>query len=241
MKLIVTKSYKESSRVAADMYKEVIQNKKNALLGCATGSTPVGMYRYLIEDYKKGLLDFSDIRTVNLDEYVGVQQTHEQSFAFFMHQNFFDHINIKKENIYLVDGEKETVSEEKKFNDFLQSNEIDILLLGIGMNGHIGFNEPNTFFTASAHEVQLTEDTINANSRFFESEEDVPRSAVTMGMYGIVKAKKVVLIASGAAKAEAIKKLLADDYIDSMIPCSILKVCKDATVIVDQELYDLTK
>lgn len=241
MQLIVTKNYDESSRIAADMYKEIIQNKKDALLGCATGSTPIGMYQCLIQDYKNGELDFAQIRTVNLDEYAGLPQEHDQSFSYFMHTNFFDQVNLKRENIFLVDGAKDAKAEEKRFNNFLQSNEIDIQLLGIGNNGHIGFNEPDSFFTASAHEVILAENTIKANARFFESENDVPKSALTMGMYGIVKAKKVVLIASGPAKADAIKRLFADDFIDPMLPCSILKICKDATVIVDQELYDLTK
>ncbi len=241
MKLIVTKSYEESSRVAANIYKEVIQNKKDALIGCATGSTPIGMYQCLIEDYKKGEIDFSNIRTVNLDEYVGLSREHNQSFSYFMYDKFFDHININKENIFLVSGEKDTQSQIENFNKFLEKQDIDILLLGIGSNGHVGFNEPDSCFQALAHEVELTQETIKANARFFTSEADVPRSAITMGMYGIAKAKKVVLIASGAAKAEAIKQLFADDKINPMLPCSILKLCQDATVIVDEELYNLTK
>lgn len=241
MKLIVTESYEESSRVAADLYKSVIEHKNNALLGCATGSTPVGMYRCLVEDYQNGFIDFSEIRTVNLDEYEGLGRSHNQSFAYFMDQHFFSKVNLQEKNIFLVNGEGDAQEEEKKFNIFLQNNRIDILLLGIGNNGHIGFNEPDTHFCASAHRVELAEETIKANSRFFKKESDVPRSAITMGMYGITSAKKVILVASGEAKAMAVKRLLENDYVDPALPCSILKICADATVIIDKDLYELTK
>lgn len=241
MKLVVTENFDESSRLVADMYKEVIRDKEDALIGCATGGTPVGIYRCLVEDYQKGEVDFAKVKTVNLDEYVGLGKEHDQSFAYFMDQHFFSKTNIKEENIFLLDGDKPAESELERFNEFLQNNTVDILMLGIGNNGHIGFNEPDTCFTASAHKVELAEDTIKANSRFFKGADEVPGSAMTMGMYGITKAKKVVLIATGGAKAEAIKKLLADDKVDPMLPVSIMKLCKDATVVIDRELYELTK
>ena len=241
MKLIVTESYEESSRVAADLYKNVIEHKRNALIGLATGSTPIGLYECLVDDYKRGLIDFSEIRTVNLDEYEGLARDHDQSFGYFMDQHFFSKVNLKEENIFLVDGAADAAKQEKRFNDFLKDNKIDIQILGIGNNGHIGFNEPDSFFTASAHKVELAEETIKANARFFEKESDVPRSAITMGMYGIATAAKVILVATGAAKAPAIKKLLESDHVDPQLPCSILHICEDATVIVDKDLYELTK
>ena len=158
-----------------------------------------------------------------------------------MDQHFFSKVNLKEENIFLVDGAADAAKQEKRFNDFLKDNKIDIQILGIGNNGHIGFNEPDSYFTASAHKVELAEETIKANARFFEKEPDVPRSAITMGMYGIAAAAKVILVATGAAKAPAIKKLLESDHVDPQLPCSILHICEDATVIVDKDLYELTK
>ncbi|MCI9296502.1 MAG: glucosamine-6-phosphate deaminase [Lachnospiraceae bacterium] len=240
MKLIVTESYEESSRVLADMFEEVITKKPDAVLGLATGSSPVGLYRYLVQDYKAGKLDFSKIHTINLDEYEGLSRSHEQSFGYFMDKHLFSEVNLKEENIMLVDGAGDMEEQIKRYDDFLEENPIDILVLGIGNNGHIGFNEPDEVFWAGTHLVKLEEETIKANARFFEKESDVPGRAVTMGMSGIVNAEKVVLIASGKAKADAVCRLLEDDKIDPMLPCSILKVCRDAVVIVDRELYEQT-
>lgn len=241
MRLVITKDYEESSRLLADMFEQVIEEKGDAVLGLATGSSPLGMYRYLVQDYKEGKVDFSRVRTINLDEYVGLARNHEQSFGYFMDQHLFSKVNIMENNIMLVDGTADVEEQIKRYNQFLQEHSIDILLLGIGTNGHIGFNEPDRIFRAGAHQVFLAEETIQANSRFFQSCDDVPRSAITMGIAGIVNAKKVVLIASGEAKADAIRRLLADDSIDPMLPCSILKICQDAIVIVDQNLYERTK
>ncbi len=240
MKLIVTESYEESSRVLADMFEEVITKKSDAVLGLATGSSPVGLYRYLVQDYKAGKLDFSKIHTINLDEYEGLSRSHEQSFGYFMDKHLFSEVNLKEENIMLVDGAGDMEEQIKRYDDFLEENPIDILVLGIGNNGHIGFNEPDKVLWAGTHLVKLEEETIKANARFFEKESDVPGRAVTMGMSGIVNAEKVVLIASGKAKADAVCRLLEDDKIDPMLPCSILKVCRDAVVIVDRELYEQT-
>ena len=238
MKLVVTESYEEGSRLLADMFEEVVAEKADAVLGLATGSSPVGLYQCLVQDYEAGEADFSKVHTINLDEYEGLSRGHEQSFGYFMDKHLFSKVNIKEENIMLVDGAGDTKEQIRRYDEFLKDNPIDILVLGIGNNGHIGFNEPDKVFQAGTHLVELEEDTIKANARFFEREEDVPRRAITMGMAGIVNARKVVLIASGKAKADAIHRLLEDDIIDPMLPCSILKVCRDATVIVDKELYE---
>ena len=236
MKRIVTESYEESSRILAALFGDVIRSTPRPLLGCATGSSPIGLYRFLTEDYRAGKLDFSGVRTINLDEYAGLARSHNQSFGYFMDRHLFSKVNIKEENIMLADGAGDAQEQCRRYDSFLAENDIDILVLGIGVNGHIGFNEPAEFFTANTHVVELEEETIQANSRFFERREDVPRKAITMGMAGIVRARKVVLIAAGAAKADAIGRLFKDDRIDPMLPCSILKVCRDATVIIDREL-----
>lgn len=240
MKLIVTESYEESSRLLADMFEEVIAEKPDAVLGLATGSSPTGLYQCLVQDFKAGKLDFSEIHTINLDEYVGLSRSHEQSFGYYMDKHLFSLVNLKEENIMLVDGAGDVEDEIKRYDDFLAETPIDILVLGIGNNGHIGFNEPDKVFCAGTHLVRLEEETIKANARFFEKESDVPKRAVTMGMAGIVNARKVVLIASGKAKADAVRRLLENDIIDPMLPCSIMKVCRDAVVIVDRELYGQT-
>lgn len=238
MKLIVTESYEESSRLLADMFEEVVAEKADAVLGLATGSSPIGLYRCLVQDFEAGKVDFSKVHTINLDEYEGLGRSHEQSFGYFMDQHFFSRVNIKKENIMLIDGAGKPEEQIRRYDEFLEKNPIDILVLGIGNNGHIGFNEPDRVFQAGTHLVELEEDTIKANARFFEKESDVPKRAVTMGMKGIVNAGKVVLIASGKAKAKAIHELFQDDIIDPMLPCSILKVCREAVVVVDRELYE---
>lgn len=238
MKLVVKKDYDESSRYLADMFKDTVSKKADAILGLATGSSPMGLYKYLVEDFKKGLVDFSQTRTINLDEYVGLPREHDQSFGYFMDEHFFSKVNIKEENIMLINGAGDPQEQCEKYNAFLNENSIDMLVVGIGTNGHIGFNEPDKVFLASTHMTSLTQETIKANSRFFESESEVPQSAITMGIAGITRAKKVALIATGESKADAIKKLLDDDAVDPMLPCSILKACKDATVIIDEALYN---
>lgn len=241
MKLVVTESYEKSSRLLADMFEEVIAGKKNAVLGLATGSSPEGMYECLVEDYRAGKVDFSQIHTINLDEYCGLPRSHSQSFGYFMDRRLFSKVNIKEENIMLIDGTASAEEQAKRYDTFLREHPIDILVLGIGTNGHIGFNEPEAVFHANTHQVELAKETIQANSRFFDKAEDVPASAITMGMAGIAGARKVVLIASGEAKADAIKRLFADELVDPMLPCSILKICRDATVVIDRTLYERMK
>ena len=226
------------SRKAANLISAQVILKPDSVLGLATGSTPLGVYAQLIDWYNKGDVDFSKVRSVNLDEYCGLAPDHEQSYHYYMKENFFKHINIHLENTHVPNGLAEDVAEEgRRYDALIESlGGIDLQLLGIGNTGHIGFNEPSHVFTAKTHVVELEEETIKANSRFFGGEDEVPKKAVTMGMAGITGAGKVVLIAAGAAKAEAIGKLLADDYIDPMLPCSILKICRDVTVIIDKEL-----
>lgn len=238
MKLIVTESYEESSRLLADMFEDTVKGNSKAVLGLATGSSTIGLYKCLTEDFTAGKVDFSKVHTINLDEYEGLARDHEQSFGYFMDKHLFSKVNIKAENIMLMDGAANPEEQIKRYNEFLEKHPIDILVLGIGNNGHIGFNEPDSVFRAGTHLVELKEDTIKANARFFEKESDVPKRAITMGMAGIVNARKVALIASGKAKAGAIHKLFEDDIIDPMLPCSILKVCREATVVVDKELYE---
>lgn len=241
MKLLVTEDYEESSRILADMLEEVIFGKKDALLGLATGSSPVGTYQCLVKDFQEGKVDFSQVSTINLDEYIGLSKEHPQSFRYFMEQHLFSKVNISEEKIHMIDGSGDPAEEIAKYDQFLLDNPIDFLILGIGDNGHIGFNEPDCVFEANTHRVMLANETIRANARFFEKIDDVPKSAITMGISGIAGAKKVVLIASGEAKAKAVAKLFADDRVDPKLPCSILKICRDATVIVDRELYERMK
>ena len=238
MKLIVTESYEESSRVAADLYKNVIEHKRNALIGLATGSTPIGMYECLVDDYKRGLIDFSEIRTVNLDEYEGLARDHDQSFGYFMDQHFFSKVNLKEENIFLVDGAADAAKQEKRFNDFLKDNKIDIQILGIGNNGHIGFNEPEQAFETGTHCVDLQESTIEANKRFFASEADVPRQAYTMGIKTIMQAKKILVVVSGEDKAEIVKKAFFGPVIPG-VPASILQMHNDVILVGDEAALSL--
>ena len=238
MKLIVTESYEESSRVAADLYKNVIEHKRNALIGLATGSTPIGMYECLVDDYKRGLIDFSEIRTVNLDEYEGLARDHDQSFGYFMDQHFFSKVNLKEENIFLVDGAADAAKQEKRFNDFLKDNKIDIQILGIGNNGHIGFNEPGQAFETGTHCVDLQESTIEANKRFFASATDVPRQAYTMGIKTIMQAKKILVVVSGEDKAEIVKKAFFGPVIPG-VPASILQMHNDVILVGDEAALSL--
>jgi 6-phosphogluconolactonase/Glucosamine-6-phosphate isomerase/deaminase len=238
MKCIVAKDMKQASRTIADMFKTTVLEKPGALLGLATGGTVTEIYRCMCADYADGKVDFSKARTVNLDEYIGLPHSHEQSFAYFMDVHLFSKTNFVRENIHLYDGSKDPNYEVDKMSKFLDANTIDILMLGIGNNGHIGFNEPDSRFIDIPHCADLAEETIEANSRFFDNRDEVPRSAFTIGMRDIVKAKKVVLAAFGAQKAGAVKKLFADNYIDPMLPCSILKLIPEAYVIVDKPLAD---
>lgn len=232
MRVIKVKNYEEVSEKAACLIAAQIQLKPDCVLGLATGSSPIGTYDKLIEWYNQGILDFSQVKSVNLDEYVGLDSTHEQSYRYFMNTHLFDKVNIDKNNTYVPNGMAEDLEQFAKDYDALieQMGGIDLQLLGIGNNGHIGFNEPDDCFVGGTHVTTLKESTIKANRRFFASEADVPTRAITMGVKAIMQAKKVVLIANGPAKAQIIEKALACE-ITPEIPVSILKLHKDCTII----------
>lgn len=240
MRVIITVDYEEMSKKAAQMIKKQINEKPNTVLGLATGSTPLGMYNKLIKMYKNGEIDFSQVVTFNLDEYVGLSEEHPQSYHYYMYENFFNHININRKNIYIPKGISDYFDEECKLYDeaIEKAGEIDLQVLGLGVNGHIGFNEPDDYINTKTHIVTLTEETINANKRFFKSIDEVPRKAVTMGLGMIMKAKKIILLASGKNKANAIKETLKG-YLTTEIPSTVLMLHKDVTLIIDKEAASL--
>lgn len=242
MKLIVTKNYEELSKVAAEeMASTLIENPK-AILGLATGGSPVGMYKELIKMYEEGKLDFSQATSINLDEYIGLNPEHEQSYRHFMNSNLFNHVNIDKARTFVPNGLADNLEEECKNYDrkIQELGGIDVQLLGIGNNGHIAFNEPNEELSAGTAIVSLAEETIEANARFFESRNDVPKKALSMGLGGIMKAKKIILIASGEGKAEAIKGLFSGKITTSN-PATMLQMHRDVVVIVDEAAAKLVK
>ena len=242
MKLIVVENYEEMSKLAAENIKEVISKKPNAILGLATGSTPVGTYKELIRMNRNDEIDFSEIRTVNLDEYVGLSEKDTQSYRYFMNANLFNHINIKKENTFVPNGLAKDIEEETKNYDrkIDELGGIDIQILGIGNNGHIAFNEPDDILTSGTHLTHLTESTIMANSRFFNSIDEVPKTAITMGLGQIMKSRKILLLAHGESKAEVVKEVLSGK-ITSKNPATMLQMHKDVTIIVDKTIGDLIK
>lgn len=235
MKVIVVKDYETGAKKAADVIEKIVRKKSKCTLGLATGSSPVGMYRELANRCKNESLDFSAVSSVNLDEYVGLEPTHEQSYRYFMDDNLFNHININKKNTYVAKGVGDIDKNLKEFNDILDKTTIDVQVLGVGPDGHLGFNEPGKKLYDKAHKETLDESTIEANKRFFESKNDVPRYALTMGMGNIMRAKKLLLIISGS-KEEAAKKLLLDDKIDPMWPVTFVKLHRDAVVIIEKDL-----
>lgn len=236
MKFITVENYDKLSRQAANIISAQVIMKPDSVLGLATGSSPVGIYRQLIEWYNKGDVDFSEVTSVNLDEYVGLTESDAQSYRYFMQVNFFDHINIRRENTYVPNGcasdlEKECAEYDARIDRF---GGIDLQLLGIGLDGHIGFNEPSDVFVKNTHVVDLHESTIEANSRFFNSIDEVPKQAVTMGMVSIMQAKKILLIANGKAKKEILEKAFFGP-ITPAIPASILQLHPDITVVFSEE------
>lgn len=237
MNLIVCKDYDEMSREAANIFIKQIQEKKDSVLGLATGSSPIGMYKELIEANKAGKIDFKDVITFNLDEYVGLSKEHPASYYYFMNENLFNHINIDKKNTHIPHAENNNLDKAaKEYEQMLSNYEIDLQVLGVGKNGHIGFNEPGDDLSTITYVQELSESTRVANSRFFDDLDDVPKFAITMGVGSIMKAKKIVLIASGAQKSFAIDYLLNSNKISSNVPVSLLKLHKDVTVIIDEKL-----
>ena len=242
MKIIRAKDYQDASRKAANIISAQVILKPDCVLGLATGSSPLGTYRQLIRWYEKGDIDFSQVHTVNLDEYVGLSDTDEQSYAYFMHHNFFDQINIDPANINIPNGMDPNAAREcRRYDSVIRSlGGVDLQLLGLGLNGHIGFNEPGDCFIKGTHQVDLTDVTINANSRFFPCPDMVPRKAYTMGILDIVQAKRVVMVVSGEEKARAVADSFAGP-VTPRVPASILQLHTDFTLVADEAALSLMK
>lgn len=236
MRIYKATDYIDMSRKAANIISAQIILKPDCILGLATGSSPIGIYKQLIEWYHKGDLNFSEVKTVNLDEYKGVSDDNPQSYHYFMNHNFFQHINIDTKNTNLPNGlALDTEQECERFNEVItQLGGIDLQLLGIGHNGHIGFNEPGEAFEKGTHCVELTLSTLEANSRLFGEGEQIPTHAYTMGIKTIMLAKKILLVVSGEEKAEILAKALTGPITPS-VPASILQLHPDFTVVVDAE------
>ena len=237
MKFLKFNTYEEMSAAAANIMAEQIKAKPNSVLGLATGSTPVGMYKKLIEMNAAGEIDFSDITTVNLDEYYPIDPANNQSYRYFMNDNLFDHINIDKERTNVLYGLAEDPDKEcERYEQLIKDlGGIDIQVLGIGQNGHIAFNEPEENLYLNTHKTALTESTIQANSRFFSEGEIMPTASLTMGMGTIFAAKKIILLINGKSKKAAFEQLLNDRFSTSC-PATILKLHPDVTVICDEEV-----
>ena len=236
MKMIQAKDYADLSAKAANLLFARIVTKPDSVLGLATGSSVLGIYGKLIESYQKGDLDFSRVKTFNLDEYVGLAEDDAQSYRYYMNENFFKHINIKRENARLPDGAAADVAAEcARYNAMIEeSGGADIQLLGIGLNGHIGFNEPKDHFVKETHVVALDESTIQANARFFADAGQVPRRAITMGVQNIMLAKKIILCVSGKQKAAILKEALRGP-VTPKVPASILQFHRNLTVVADAD------
>lgn len=236
MRIIKVKNYEELSGKTANLILAQINLKPDSVLGLATGGSPVGTYEKIVAAYRQGDVDFSEVTTINLDEYRGIPREHEQSYWRFMHENLFEHVNIRKDHIFVPNGENPDSEEVcREYDKIIKTyGRMDMQLLGIGLDGHIGFNEPGDHFEANTHCVNLTESTIEANMRFFNSKDEVPRQAYTMGIAPIMQAKKVIMIANGRNKAEIIKKAFTG-AITPEVPASILQLHTDFTLIADEE------
>lgn len=240
MRIIETSDYQEMSRKAANIISAQVIIKPNCVLGLATGSSPLGTYKQLIEWYNKGDIDFSQVKTINLDEYKGLSKDNPQSYYYFMYENFFKSINIDLKNVNIPNGlEEDTEKECRRYDQVISSlGGADLQLLGLGNNGHIGFNEPDGDFKRTTHCVELTQSTIDANARFFDRTEDIPRYAYTMGIGNIMEAEKIVVIVSGEGKARILKEVIEGPILPS-VQASILQLHKDVTIVADQAALSL--
>lgn len=240
MQILRTKDYSAMSRMAANILSAQVILNARSVLGLATGSSPIGAYRQLIEWYKKGDLDFSEITSINLDEYKGISPENDQSYRYFMNENLFRHINIKPENTFVPNGlEPDSDKECARYEAIIrEKGGIDIQLLGLGHNGHIGFNEPSDAFQTGTHCVTLTQSTIEANKRFFEREEDVPRQAYTMGIRSIMQARRVLVIVSGKEKAPIVREAFFGPVTPN-VPASILQLHGNVTLVGDEDALSL--
>ena len=235
MRIIATKDYNDMSKKAANILSAQVIMKPDCVLGLATGSTPIGTYEKLVEWYEKGDLDFSQVTSVNLDEYKGLDRKNDHSYYYFMHEHLFNHVNIKEENTNVPDGTQPDGEKEcARYEELIRSlGGVDIQLLGLGHNGHIGFNEPADAFDKTTHCVDLTESTIEANKRFFASADEVPRQAYTMGIGTIMQAKKILIIVSGEDKADIVRDAFFGP-VTPQVPASILQMHSDVTLVADE-------
>ena len=240
MKIYRAEDYNSMSRRAANILSAQVILKPDSVLGLATGSTPVGMYRQLVNWYEKGDIDFSQVHTVNLDEYLGLAPDHDQSYRYFMQQNLFDHINVRPENTNVPNGlASDPEAECRRYDQVIAGlGGIDLQVLGMGHNGHIGFNEPEEAFELETHVVDLTENTIQANARFFASKDEVPRRAITMGIKSIMQARHILVVVSGEDKAEIVRRAFAGP-VTPLVPASILQMHPHLSLVGDEAALSL--
>ncbi len=239
MKVIVCKDYDDMSKKASDLVISNMMEKPQIKFGFATGSSPIGLYKNLIAAQEEGEISFKYSKSVNLDEYVGIDPNNSQSYSYFMHKNLFDHVAIKEENIHLPKApeadEKYAIAYRKELEEFGQR---DIQILGLGVNGHIAFNEPAKKLNKYASIVELDKSTIEANSRFFENEDEVPKHALSMGLAEIFDSRMIIVLANGKNKHEAVKRLLNDDKVSTDLPCGLLNLHPNVYLFVDEEAYN---
>ena len=239
MKVIITENYEEMSRVAADILIEIVKNNPKAVLGLATGSSPIGTYENMAKDHRENGTSYKEVSTVNLDEYVGLTADHDQSYAYFMRKNLFDNIDVDLKNTNLPSGSAKDLQKEcDRYNKLLETYKQDVQVLGLGSNGHIGFNEPGTPFDSVTHLVDLTENTIKDNSRLFASIDEVPRQALSMGIKNIMNAKSILVVVSGKNKAAAVKGMVKGE-ITPDLPASVLQLHPFVTVVCDKDAASL--
>ena len=236
MKILVCKDYEELSRKSAEIVVSQVNQKKDSVLGLATGGTPVGMYQELVKSYREGKVDFGKVITFNLDEYYGVDPTNVNSYHYYMNTNFFDHVNIDRKNINIPNGMSKDIEKEcREYDEKIQSlGGIDLQILGVGLNGHIGFNEPAKELMSTTHITDLTKETINANARFFEDISQVPTKAITVGMATILRSKKIVVLINGKNKSKIFEKITGKK-ITTQIPATLLQLHPDVTIVVDEQ------
>ncbi len=241
MKVIIAKDYEEMSKKAFEVMSETIKSNPQAVIGLATGSTPIGLYKNMIKDHEENGTSYKQVKTVNLDEYAGLDYSSDQSYVYFMRENLFDHIDIDLKNTNIENGKAaDRQAECDRYNALLDNMQQDLQVLGIGSNGHIAFNEPGTPFGSVTHIVDLTESTIKDNSRMFKSIDEVPRQAFTMGLKNIMNAKKILILANGANKAKAVYGLVKGEVTESL-PASILQLHPNCILITDEAAGSLLK